>query len=85
LWAKQSGSDDKTDLIAPVSALKSGVKTSTLELVSDFIAFIVSLNVLAPPSFRSSLVTEVMTTYFRPSFLTIAAIFSGSFPSTFVG
>jgi len=78
LCPKTSGSALKTVLIEWVSPLKSGVNTSIFALLIFLISFIVSLKVLAPPSLRSSLVTDVITAYFKFKSRTASATLLGS-------
>src|SRR3989344_9245840 len=93
LWAKTSGFESATTFralvlsspcfnISPVLALKSGISSSTEHSGAAFlISLTVRANIDAPPSSRSSLVTEVMTAYLKFSDFTAFATFTGSFAS----
>ena len=62
-----------------VSPLKSGTSNS---IFMSFISFLIVLTTFlkcsAPPSGKSSLVTEVITTYFKPKFFMVFANLTGS-------
>ncbi|MFO0751739.1 MAG: hypothetical protein U0411_00255 [Thermodesulfovibrionales bacterium] len=83
---KTSGSAARTRRSASPSPRKSGTSTSTRAAGSRLLtARIVEANCAAPPSGRSSRVTEVTTTYRRPSSAAASATRSGSWGSTAAG
>ena len=71
LWLKTSGLASNTFLYASPFLKKSGVKTSIVVLGFVFLVwFITWKKWFDPPSFKSSLSTDVMTTCFKLNFLT---------------
>ena len=81
-----SGPASRTFKTSASSPLKSGVSTSTeMGEMLSFMALIVKANWPAPPSGRSSLVTEVTTTCFSPSSFAVTATFQGSHGSAMRG
>src|SRR5918999_2228453 len=81
-----SGLDLTIFIIEPSSPLKSGISDSTIIVGHrSFIALIVLAMCSAPPSSRSSLHTEVITTYLNPHFLIALATLSGSYGSRYSG
>src|SRR5919202_512351 len=81
-----SGLDLTIFIIELSSLLKSGISDSTI-IVGDrsFIALIVLAMCSAPPSSKSSLHTEVITTYLNPHSLIALATLSGSPVSSKIG
>jgi hypothetical protein len=79
LWLITAGEAVATVSSAPASPPKSGISTSITvsgELfLHDWITF---AKWLAPPSLRSSRVTDVITAYLSPSSLSAAATLPGS-------
>src|SRR5919107_65802 len=74
-----SGSDLTIFIIESSSPLKSGMSDSTIILWHrSFIDLIVLAMCSAPPSSKSSLQTEVITTYLNPHSLIALATLSGS-------
>ena len=72
LWLSTSGRARTTVFSPGREPSKSGMRTSTLQPgVSWLILRIHMANMKAPPSVRSSLFTEVMTQYLRPSRFTV--------------
>src|ERR687889_2818844 len=74
-----SGLDLTIFFIEPSSPLKSGISDSAIIVGhKSFIALIVLAMCSAPPSSKSSLHTEVITTYLNPHSLIALATLSGS-------
>ena len=82
LWLKTSGCAFITVSRARLSSLKSGVKISTFASQIFLISSIQFLKCCAPPSGKSSRVTEVITANLSPSSLTASATCLGSSKSS---
>src|SRR5215212_237731 len=81
-----SGLDSITLFIESSFPLKSGMSDSTIIFGHrPFMALIVLATCSAPPSFKSSLQTEVITTYFNPHSLIALATLLGSSASSKTG
>src|SRR5215213_423939 len=80
------GSDLIISFIELSSPLKSGISDSTIVVGhKSLIALIVLAICSAPPSCRSSLHTDVITTYLKPHSLIALATLSGSSGSRYSG